>query len=146
MLIPLFLQRFEPGICLEWTWNMLGACLSYACHMLVTCLQYASYSMCTQAGTAPTDQKAKKMIRAPNERLTWTIMLVIFLSYACHMLVICSSYACHMLAICLSYACHMLVICLPHACSMLPIPWALNQALSRQTEKPRKWTVRLTNA
>ena len=115
--------------------HMLAICLSYACHMLVTCLQYASYSMCTQSGTAPTDRKAKKMNRAPNERLTWTIVLVICLSYACHMLVIC-----------LSYACHMLVVCLWHTCSMLPIPWALNQKLPWQTKKPRNWSGRLTNA
>ena len=106
------------AICLSYACHMLAICLSYACHMLVTCLQYASYSMCTQSGTAPTDRKAKKMNRAPNERLTWTIVLVICLSYACHMLAICLSYACHKLAICLSYACHKLVICLSFACHM----------------------------
>ena len=95
------------AICLSYACHMLAICLSYACHMLVTCLQYASYSMCTQSGTAPTDRKAKKMNRAPNERLTWTIVLVICLSHACHMLVICLSYACHMLVICLAHAWHM---------------------------------------
>ena len=102
-------------ICLPYACHMLVIRLPYACHMLVTCLQYASYSMCTQSGTAPTDRKAKKMNRAPNERLTWTIVLVICLSYACHMLAICLSYACHKLVICLSFACHMPVTCLQYA-------------------------------
>ena len=107
-------------ICLPYACHMLVICLPYACHMLVTCLQYASYSMCTQSGTIPTHLKAKKMNRAPNERLTWTIVLVICLPNAWHMLVIhklaiCLSYACHKLVICLSFACHMPVTCLQYA-------------------------------
>ena len=97
------------AICLSYARHKLVICLSFACHMPVTCLQYASYSMCTELGTVPTNRKAEKMNRAPNERLTWTIMLVICLPYACHMPVICLSYACHMLVtLCLSYAWHML--------------------------------------
>ena len=113
-------------ICLPYACHMLAICWSYECHMLTTCLQYASYSMSTESGTGPTNRKAKKINRAPNERLTWTVMLVICLSYACHMLVIC-----------LSYACHIMAIWLPHACSMLLSLCTLNQALSRQIEKPK---------
>ena len=137
-------------ICLSYACHTLAICLSYhACHMLGICLQYASYSMCTESGTVPTDRKARKMNRAPNERLMWTIMLVTCLSYACHMLVICLSSACHLLAICSSYACHMLVICLSYACHMLAVCFLFHVHSIRHCPdrlKPWKWTGRLTNA
>ena len=61
---------FYNDLSLAYACNGLGIRLAHACHMLVTCLQYDSYSMCTQSRSPPTDQKDKKMNRAPSQRLT----------------------------------------------------------------------------
>ena len=69
------------GIRLEYGWNMLGICLAYALNMLGVCLAhawnmlgiylaYTSHSMRTQSDTALVHRKAKKIDKAPNERLT----------------------------------------------------------------------------
>ena len=86
------------GICLKYAWNMLGVCLSYAWHMLGICLAYTSHSIRTQSDTALVHKKAKKVDKAPNERLTWTIMSGICLEYAWNLVGICLAYACNMLA------------------------------------------------
>ena len=69
------------GMCLEYAWNMRGVCLPYARNKLGICSPYAwkklgislactSHSMRTQSDTALVHKKAKKIDKAPNERLT----------------------------------------------------------------------------
>ena len=84
--------------------------------------------------------------RADQVWVTTSSWKTCWLEYAWSELGIRFEYDWNKLGACLSYACQMLLICLLHACSMLLIPCALNQALTRQAEKPRKSTGRLTNA
>ena len=100
------------GISLAYAWKVLGISLAYARNMLGICawnmlglsLAYASYSMHAQSGTAQQHEKPKKMVKVPNECLTWSITLGICLEYVWNKLGICLGSTWNKLGIGLQYA------------------------------------------